>query len=189
MIRRPPRSTLFPYTTLFRSRQLSSRPLSNRSTSDDASSTCSRSANRRAMRASSSLRPCVFISSELLAEPAPVNLAVGVARQSGEGHPTARHHVARENLGERRAQRRRRDRGPWWCDVGAADRQAFEAVRRNGHHGAFLEAVERVQRRLNLAEFDPIAAGFDLGVGATEEVHQAVLANPRKIAGLVDPLA
>src|SRR3712207_6864206 len=37
MIRRPPRSTLFPYTTLFRSRSSpSSRPMSNTSSSQDA---------------------------------------------------------------------------------------------------------------------------------------------------------
>src|SRR2546426_6826210 len=33
MIRRPPRSTLFPYTTLFRSRATASRPSSGRATS------------------------------------------------------------------------------------------------------------------------------------------------------------
>src|SRR3712207_7890384 len=37
MIRRPPRSTLFPYTTLFRSAETTSRvPLSKRSTSERA---------------------------------------------------------------------------------------------------------------------------------------------------------
>src|SRR2546425_8169500 len=42
MIRRPPRSTLFPYTTLFRSRKSASAP-----TSSSAGSPCSSSASPR----------------------------------------------------------------------------------------------------------------------------------------------
>jgi len=47
-------------------------------TSEDGSSTCSCSTNSRAMRASSSLSPSVFIFSELLAQPAPVNLPLAL---------------------------------------------------------------------------------------------------------------
>src|SRR3712207_8689783 len=49
MIRRPPRSTLFPYTTLFRSRSRSSRRYSNHSAgsvSGSTSTTGSRAATR-----------------------------------------------------------------------------------------------------------------------------------------------
>src|SRR5437870_7748681 len=46
MIRRPPRSTLFPYTTLFRSRKASSSPSSPVSASSETRGRCIASARR-----------------------------------------------------------------------------------------------------------------------------------------------
>src|SRR2546421_9508436 len=54
MIRRPPRSTLFPYTTLFRSRSASSGPYSRRMGFSRAKRTCSSSRDRKSTRLNSS---------------------------------------------------------------------------------------------------------------------------------------
>src|SRR5258708_13356676 len=56
MIRRPPRSTLFPYTTLFRSRRSTARAYSPAGCRRASAPPCTRPRSSRARRASSSAR-------------------------------------------------------------------------------------------------------------------------------------
>src|SRR5204863_9934589 len=70
--------------------------------------------------------------------------------------------------------------------VRAADHRPLEAARVGGHDRTLLQAGNRVQRRLDLPKLDAVAAALDLRVASPEKVHEAVLADPGEIAGLVD---
>ncbi|SLC94742.1 Uncharacterised protein [Mycobacteroides abscessus subsp. massiliense] len=52
-----------------------------------------------------------------------------------------------------------------------------------------FHAVQLGQRRLNLAELDPIAANLDLLIGAPQILKLAVFAVSRQIAGAIHPRA
>src|SRR5207245_11529450 len=71
-------------------------------------------------------------------------------------------------------------------DIGAADQPSFETFGLNRHDRALAQARKRVQRRLDLAQFDAVAAALDLRIGAAHVVEQAVGSAARQVAGLVD---
>src|SRR2546426_8114400 len=93
-----------------------------------------------------------------------VELLVRVPRQSLVRHPPGRQHRSGEHFGQRVAQLAGGDRYPGRRDIGAADRGALEAVRRDGDDGALPQATQGVQRGLDLPQLDAIAATLDLGV-------------------------
>src|SRR5256884_7179683 len=74
-------------------------------------------------------------------------------------------------------------------DVRAADEPSFEAIGLNRDDRALPQGWERVERRLDLAQLDPVASALDLRVGTAQEIEQAVGAAPRQIAGLIDTIA
>ena len=74
-------------------------------------------------------------------------------------------------------------------DIGAADRVAAEAFRLERHDHALADLRHAEQRRLDLAELDPMAARLDLRILAAEEVDQTVPIAHAEIAGAVDPAA
>ena len=123
---------------------------------------------------------------EAFAQRAAVDLAVLVLRQLGEGPPAGRQHVGGQRAGERRAQvhmgQLRLAR-----HVGAADRCRLEPLRGDRDDGAFAERGERVQRRLDLTQLDPVAAVLDLRVDTADVAKQPVLVDPAEVAGRVDP--
>src|SRR2546430_4614138 len=80
---------------------------------------------------------------------------------------------------------RRGDRDRGTGHVGATDHRPLKAVGGNRYDGAFLEETHGVQRRLDLAQLDPIAAALDLGVGAAEKIHETVGADLGEVAGAV----
>src|SRR2546425_8225148 len=68
MIRRPPRSTLFPYTTLFRSRRLSIAPGSRARSSARGSACRSPSSTTRSEEHTSELQSLAYLVCRLLLE-------------------------------------------------------------------------------------------------------------------------
>src|SRR5207302_4861453 len=117
-----------------------------------------------------------------------VRLAVGVSRQGVAVHPAGRQHVGGDRARQALPQARRRDVGAARRDIGAADHPALEALGPHGDHGALAQARQRIQRALDLARLDAVAAALDLGVGPAGEIQQPVRAAPPEIAGAVDTL-
>src|SRR5437763_16112331 len=74
-------------------------------------------------------------------------------------------------------------------DVRAADEPSFEAIGLNCDHRALPQGWERVERRLDLAQLEPVAPSLALRVGAAQEIEQAVSAASRQIAWLIDAIA
>ncbi|BCO68352.1 hypothetical protein MINTM007_29630 [Mycobacterium intracellulare] len=109
-----------------------------------------------------------------------VEFAVGRQRERLEDDHRGRHHVARQPLGQCGA------RLDGVGDAGDVTDQAFVAgaVLAGDHHG-LVDAVERGERGLDFAEFDAVAADFDLFVGAAEVLQLTVIAPGRQVPGAV----
>src|SRR2546422_768359 len=102
-----------------------------------------------------------FMTRKRLLQETAVELLVRVPRQSLVRHPPGRQHRSGEHFGQRVAQLAGGDRYPGRRDIGAADRGALEAVRRDGDDGALPQATQGVQRGLDLPHLDAIAATLD----------------------------
>src|SRR5687767_13370293 len=130
-----------------------------------------------------------YLFLERFLEAAAIDLAAGVPGKLVERAPLAGQHVSGDQPAQFAADGRGRDGGAGRGHVGAADRQPFELLGRDGDDRAFLDARDRIHGRLDLAKLDAIAAALDLRIAAAEEVHQAVVAKPAEISRLVDALA
>src|SRR5437016_2218448 len=125
---------------------------------------------------------------EGLLQRAPIDLPIGVLGEWIERQPTGREHVAGQHSAQLPSQARVGDVDPSRGHVRAANGLALESFGIDGDHGALLQTRHRVQGGLDLAQLDAVAPTFDLGIGAPEEVHQAIGADSREVAGLVDPV-
>src|SRR5437899_3002737 len=126
------------------------------------------------------------IASEVFLQPAPIDLAVRVLRQLIERPPSRRKHVQWQYPGQLLSKRLRGDVGAGDRHVGATDRRALEPVGLDGDNGALPQRRNRMERRLDLAELDPISADLDLRVRTSEEVDESIRAEPRQVTGPVD---
>src|SRR5262249_2035632 len=115
----------------------------------------------------------------------PIDLVVGVLGQDVQLDPERGQHVALQPGGELAAQRHRRHARVRHRHIGAADERAFEPLGRHADDGAFLNAVERVHGRFDLAELDAMPAALDLRVEAAHEMDETVSALPREVPGAV----
>ncbi len=113
-----------------------------------------------------------------------VELAVDRQRQRLEHHHGGGDHVGGQPLAELGAQLRR---------VGGAGDVADEALVAGavlaGDDRGLVHAVERREGRLDLAEFDAVAADLDLLVGAAQVLQLTVGAPAHQVAGAVHPRA
>ncbi|SSU38758.1 Uncharacterised protein [Acinetobacter baumannii] len=123
-----------------------------------------------------------------------VQLAVGQQRQRRQEHPLGRHHVFRQARLERRLQRF--TQGSALLALQCPDilrhhvaQQLLAARTVGGQHHRFAHALLLQQARLDLAQFDTETPDLHLVVQATEIVDLPVSAQPRQVAGTVDPLA
>src|SRR6266568_796070 len=117
-----------------------------------------------------------------------VDLAVGILGQVLMARPARREHVAGQQRRQILAQAIGGDIAVRRRDVGAADLPSFEAFGLNRDYRALPQAWERVKRRFDFAQFDPVASALDLRIGAAQEVEQTVGPATRQIAGLVDAI-
>src|SRR5260370_14366656 len=127
-----------------------------------------------------------FGAAETVPQPGTVDLAVVILGQDVVAHPAGREHVRGQQSGQALAQALRGDTDVRCRNVGAADQPSFETFGLDGHYRALPQARERVERRLDLTQLDPVAPPLDLRVGAADVIEQAVGAAARQVAGLVD---
>ncbi len=102
--------------------------------------------------------------------------------------PARREHVAGQQRRQILAQAVGGDIAVRRRGVSAADLPSFEAFGLNRDYRALPKARERVKRRLDLAQLDPVASALDLRIGAAQEVEQTVGPTTRQIAGLVNAI-
>ncbi len=118
---------------------------------------------------------------------AAVHLALRGERQRVQEDEDPRHHVRRQPLAEPVAQLAGRGRRAAGHQV-ADQVRALSQVVPDGHH-ALQQPGVGAQRALDLAEFDPVAAHFDLGVGPAQVLQAAVGAPAGQVAAAVERLA
>src|SRR5437773_12151058 len=103
--------------------------------------------------------------------------------------PASRKHVSRQQPRQVLSQILDGDHAFRREDVRAADESSFEALGLNRDHRTLPQGRKRVERSLDLTQFDPVASALDLRVGTAQEIEEAVGAAARQIAGLINAIA
>ena len=114
---------------------------------------------------------------------APVDLAIAVQRQGWQGDKPRRDRIIGQTRGKACAQSRL-IQGPA-CHAVRHQHLVSPVRTAVRHHHRLCDISLRLQRRLNLAQFNPEATDFHLSVNPAQIVHHAARVLPGQIAGAV----